>query len=31
MITEEAIMELKLFNWLEDELASLVTLWEDII
>lgn len=31
MITEEAIMELELFNWLEDELASLVTLWEDII
>lgn len=30
-ITEEAKLELELFNWLKDELACSVTLWEHII
>lgn len=30
-ITEEAKLELELFNWLKDELAFSVTLWEPII
>lgn len=30
-ITEEAKLELELFNWLKDELACSVTLWKHII